>query len=685
MSTWGKNEIQFIQDEMAAIAEEYNLEMDQDVKEQIQQRKKTRKKRKISSTSSLSTITVSKTKNKKTGSSHLTSMSWKAILPKHYVFDHCSFPGCSCKIKKKGHRVKKQLEFKPSESTLREVNCSGCDHSILHHTFTKLSPDEITFAMNTDEAQLRSSTSNTHNYGELFMLIRAARISASIYKTKPWLDSTLKSLNELMQLFKAKSRSTSDANHGSCFSNMLAELSPLVQQVQNWKANCAREELPIYIAMGLDQMYFKVYYASILAFGRNHNHALCAVVDSPLEYFSSLEIHIPELNQLVEDFCNEEDIFSDHDEQYGTHYLSYGAKKWTSQSTKSHLSELHQLLLLRWRETIRLFYGNDIEMNGEMDKALNTLPAKSHLPCAPISHKWRDNCRDWFCHLYAYASPPALAMLKTQLKPYEPLVEMGAGTGYWSALLQQHEIQIQAFDTHPTSGDSVNAFHAKVPGFCHVTQGGAEELLKPTLAQKNLLLCYPPPNDPMARDCLRHFQGRFVLYIGEWMGDTADRQFEIDLEHKCTLVKRIPLPNWFNTCYELSIWKTKTSEIDIEQQEQENVVVPAMLSCSGCHKPSSSIRRCRMCRSRSYCSARCQVRDTPDHDREHRRRLMFLAQPQEFQNPKHFEHLLGANALVPVEDYQTRVRWQTLVPGTSTGEAPVKTTDAGFAGFQFDL
>ena len=56
----------------------------------------------------------------------------------------------------------------------------------------------------------------------------------------------------------------------------------------------------------------------------------------------------------------------------------------------------------------------------------------------------------------SYAIPNAAAL--TALARYAPLVEVGAGTGYWSAVLQRSGVDIVAFDSQPPTEAYNNAF-----------------------------------------------------------------------------------------------------------------------------------------------------------------------------------------------------------------------------------
>lgn len=75
---------------------------------------------------------------------------------------------------------------------------------------------------------------------------------------------------------------------------------------------------------------------------------------------------------------------------------------------------------------------------------------------------WRDGVRNWPCHLYAYAVPNEAAL--TTLTALGPLVEMGAGAGYWARLLKMRGAKVLPMDVHPQGdGDHVNAYHGQTP------------------------------------------------------------------------------------------------------------------------------------------------------------------------------------------------------------------------------
>ena len=51
--------------------------------------------------------------------------------------------------------------------------------------------------------------------------------------------------------------------------------------------------------------------------------------------------------------------------------------------------------------------------------------------CEPLMCEWRDSCRDFSCHLFAYAVPSDAAL--QEMASHGGVVEVGAGLGYMFA------------------------------------------------------------------------------------------------------------------------------------------------------------------------------------------------------------------------------------------------------------
>lgn len=141
--------------------------------------------------------------------------------------------------------------------------------------------------------------------------------------------------------------------------------------------------------------------------------------------------------------------------------------------------------------------------------------------------------------LYAYAAPtPAALRLAAR---YAPLLEIGAGSGYWAWLLRQMGVDIVAYDAEPPDGTYRNSYFAGNHAWTHVREGGVEAIREH--ADRTLFLCWPPPATPMAEDCLAAFRGDVVLYAGEWRGACGTLAFFDALEASFTLVEAVELPS----------------------------------------------------------------------------------------------------------------------------------------------
>jgi hypothetical protein len=143
---------------------------------------------------------------------------------------------------------------------------------------------------------------------------------------------------------------------------------------------------------------------------------------------------------------------------------------------------------------------------------------------------------------YAYAIPNRKAI--EALVAWSPLVEMGAGTGYWAKVIHESGGRIAAFDIDPPP-DPKNAFD-----FCRLhypVQQGTVEILNafPEIDRHTLFLCWPPNRSCLASEALRAFRGRRVAYIGEGLGGrTADFEFHQELRVGWTLQRRLDIPRW---------------------------------------------------------------------------------------------------------------------------------------------
>jgi hypothetical protein len=158
---------------------------------------------------------------------------------------------------------------------------------------------------------------------------------------------------------------------------------------------------------------------------------------------------------------------------------------------------------------------------------------------------------------YAYVLPTdsTLAMLAG----LGPLVEIGAGTGYWAHRLRSIGVDIVAFDQAPLDGERTNRYHFHVRPWTHVEQG--DQTVLSDHSDRGLLLCWPPLFSSLG-DCLTYYRGDTVAYIG----DEGYRTARLDhLQEAFTNVATAPvraLDPYPGVQARLTIWKrTRNPEL----------------------------------------------------------------------------------------------------------------------------
>eukprot|EP00566_Odontella_aurita_P000685 CAMPEP_0113559958 /NCGR_PEP_ID=MMETSP0015_2-20120614/19176_1 /TAXON_ID=2838 /ORGANISM="Odontella" /LENGTH=545 /DNA_ID=CAMNT_0000461633 /DNA_START=9 /DNA_END=1646 /DNA_ORIENTATION=+ /assembly_acc=CAM_ASM_000160 len=180
---------------------------------------------------------------------------------------------------------------------------------------------------------------------------------------------------------------------------------------------------------------------------------------------------------------------------------------------------------------------------------------------------------------------------------HSPLVEVGAGTGYWSAALRTVAgADVISFDPHPPA-DTNNA-HFQAWAYGEVNKGecaalfngeGGQELAK----SRALFMVWPNNADTQDNahlgvvetgvpiwdaECLEAFisaGGSKVVYVGErkdavelsegasipdW-GFTSSRRFQEILAEDFDLVEQVACPQWFLNEDDVTVWQKKSKQI----------------------------------------------------------------------------------------------------------------------------
>ncbi|TDC45047.1 hypothetical protein E1281_31645 [Actinomadura sp. KC345] len=126
-------------------------------------------------------------------------------------------------------------------------------------------------------------------------------------------------------------------------------------------------------------------------------------------------------------------------------------------------------------------------------------------------------------YAYAIPSPQTLEWI-TGFCGSLPIVELGAGRGYWAAQLAHSGLAVEAYDSEPPD-ETTNTSFPSTAGqvdVWHPVGGLSEFATRARSADYVLFLCWPPGwGDNMASDALTLFEhagGERLVYIGEPKG-----------------------------------------------------------------------------------------------------------------------------------------------------------------------
>jgi len=186
--------------------------------------------------------------------------------------------------------------------------------------------------------------------------------------------------------------------------------------------------------------------------------------------------------------------------------------------------------------------------------ATNPLPRRKRIgvnPLAPYcpSHSF-SSLTDWrarnaYVKRYAWAIPSEEAL--AEIAKYGPIVEIGAGKGYWAHLLRERGVHVEAFDLHPPTKT-----------WTQVRKGSTREVSD--YPDHTLFLCWPPYAEPMGYDALMAYHGEHVIYIGEGSyGCTGDDAFHEELKANWARVKIVDIPQWDGIHDYMDIYRRKVS------------------------------------------------------------------------------------------------------------------------------
>ena len=265
-------------------------------------------------------------------------------------------------------------------------------------------------------------------------------------------------------------------------------------------------------------------------------------------------------------------------------------------------------------------------------------------------------------HSFAFAVPNDAAL--DALASLSPLLEVGAGTGYWAALLRRRGADVVATDVAPpdgTSGTLDNPHHVSVVAGGRVLCADGEAAAAALGADRAIVFMYPHSADAAALHggaagpwdvrALRAYDGPIVCHVGHLAlrqseeeraaqaltedalpvdieaGDTTSAAFQELLRERFTLVRTVPLPRWPLDADSLTIWLRKPAT---ELPPRAGVcaapgpacacelcAAAARSACMQCALPScgerAGLKSCVACMGAAYCSGEHQRADRERH------------------------------------------------------------------------
>jgi len=134
---------------------------------------------------------------------------------------------------------------------------------------------------------------------------------------------------------------------------------------------------------------------------------------------------------------------------------------------------------------------------------------------------------------------------------YAPIVEMGAGGGYWAHLMRERCIDVLAYDRERPHDDNYFARHL----WTQIDPGTPRSLAGH--ADRSLFLCWPPSKSPMATNCLKAWGGEHLIHVGEWRLSTGSPGFHDRVEAGFELVEKVSIPQWEGMHDMLTVWRRR--------------------------------------------------------------------------------------------------------------------------------
>jgi len=157
---------------------------------------------------------------------------------------------------------------------------------------------------------------------------------------------------------------------------------------------------------------------------------------------------------------------------------------------------------------------------------------------------------------FSFAIPTEEAI--NELIKYNPLIEIGAGTGYWAYLINKYGGDIIAFDNNERDDEWNNVSKEKYfkKNWFDVKYGNEKMILN--FPNRTLFMCWIEYGSEIGLECLKLYKKNYFLYIGEDGGGCCATDSFFDyLKKHWKLKKTINIPQWSGIRDYFNIFKRK--------------------------------------------------------------------------------------------------------------------------------
>jgi len=148
---------------------------------------------------------------------------------------------------------------------------------------------------------------------------------------------------------------------------------------------------------------------------------------------------------------------------------------------------------------------------------------------------------------YAWAIPNVAAI--ETLCYHEPVLEVGAGTGYWAWCVEQLDGESVATEPEPPTVDPYTDLIA------YDALAAIETVREYEPEEYTLYCCWPDHQAEWPADALDEYEGATFIYVGEGRGGcTGDERFHRKLHDEWTLDETVAIPTYLGIHDRLEVW-----------------------------------------------------------------------------------------------------------------------------------